>query len=190
MAIQLKDYDPAANPGYGGTLDDSRFSDGGDLIDTNGNELLSLDSNASAVNQVQVANAVTGSAPEVKAIGSDTNVALQLSVTGTARVLVGDVTASAITSGAVNTITQNTHRGVITIPLQGIVAGSAAIVDITNNKITPSSVILHCFGANTNTAGTAIVMRFTAGAGSATLVVGATGVAAINGNTVVNYVVL
>lgn len=60
----------------------------GDVIDTNGNELLKVTATASAVNELTLANAATGGAPTLTASGGDTNVGFKLVSKGT-----GEVTA-------------------------------------------------------------------------------------------------
>ena len=60
----------------------------GDVIDTNGNELLKVTATASAVNELTLANAATGGAPTLTASGGDTNVGFKLVGKGT-----GEVTA-------------------------------------------------------------------------------------------------
>ena len=60
----------------------------GDVIDTNGNELLKVTATASAVNEVTLANAATGNAPTMTASGDDTNIGFKLVAKGT-----GEVTA-------------------------------------------------------------------------------------------------
>ena len=60
----------------------------GDVIDTNGNELLKLTATASAVNEVTLANAATGGAPTLTATGDDTNIGMKFVGKGT-----GEVTA-------------------------------------------------------------------------------------------------
>ena len=60
----------------------------GDVIDTNGNELLKVTATASAVNEVTLANAATGVAPTLTASGGDTNIGMKLVGKGT-----GEVTA-------------------------------------------------------------------------------------------------
>ena len=60
----------------------------GDVIDTNGNELLKLTATASAVNEVTLANAATGVAPTLTASGGDTNIGFKLVAKGT-----GEITA-------------------------------------------------------------------------------------------------
>lgn len=69
MAIREKDYNPAKT--YGAVSDDSKFSDLGDLLDENGNEIVELDTIASAVNNIGIRNAATGNNPVVYAAGED-----------------------------------------------------------------------------------------------------------------------
>jgi hypothetical protein len=60
----------------------------GDVIDTNGNELLKVSATTSAVNEVTLANAATGNAPTLTASGGDTNIGFKLVAKGT-----GEITA-------------------------------------------------------------------------------------------------
>jgi len=60
----------------------------GDVIDTNGNELLKVSATTSAVNEVTLANAATGGAPTLTASGDDTNIGFKLVAKGT-----GEITA-------------------------------------------------------------------------------------------------
>ena len=60
----------------------------GDVIDTNGNELLKVTATASAVNELTLANAATGGVPTLTASGGDTNIGMKLVGKGT-----GEVTA-------------------------------------------------------------------------------------------------
>jgi len=60
----------------------------GDVIDTNGNELLKVSATASAVNELTLANAATGNKPSLSATGGDTNIGFELVSKGT-----GEVTA-------------------------------------------------------------------------------------------------
>jgi len=67
---------------------------GTDLRDTNSNELIKVTATASAVNEITVANAATGSGPTISATGGDTNVDINLTPKGSGEV---DVTASFLT---------------------------------------------------------------------------------------------
>jgi hypothetical protein len=78
----------------------------GDVIDTNGNELLKVTATASAVNEVTLANAATGSNPVLSATGGDTNIGITLTPKGTGGIVfpAGAVgTPSITTSGDTNT---------------------------------------------------------------------------------------
>jgi trimeric autotransporter adhesin len=60
----------------------------GDILDTNGNEALTITTTASAVNEVTLTNAATGNAPSLSATGDDTNIDLELTSKGTGNVTV------------------------------------------------------------------------------------------------------
>jgi hypothetical protein len=78
----------------------------GDVIDTNGNELLKVTATTSAVNEVTLANAATGGNPVLSATGGDTNIGITLTPKGTGGVVfpAGAVgTPSITTAGDTNT---------------------------------------------------------------------------------------
>jgi hypothetical protein len=78
----------------------------GNVIDTNGNELLKLTATASAVNELTLTNAATGGAPVLSATGGDTNIGIAFTPKGTGGVVfpAGAVGTPAITtSGDLNT---------------------------------------------------------------------------------------
>jgi len=64
------------------TLTAPKFADGGFIADANGNEIVVLDTVTSAVNEVTVANAATGSGPSISTTGSDSNIDLLLVAKG------------------------------------------------------------------------------------------------------------
>ena len=66
---------------------------GTSILDTNGNELLLLTATGSAVNELTLANAATGTNPTISATGGDTNIGINLTTKG---------------SGAVNIISADT----------------------------------------------------------------------------------
>jgi hypothetical protein len=59
------------------------------ILDTNGNELLNLTATGSAVNELTLANAATGSFPAVSASGGDSNLDITLTPKGTGKVGIG-----------------------------------------------------------------------------------------------------
>lgn len=65
------------------TLTAPKFADLGFIADANGNELIVMDTVASAVNEIKVANAATGGNPEIAVQGGDANISLQLTPKGT-----------------------------------------------------------------------------------------------------------
>lgn len=72
------------------------------IADTNGNELIVFPAVvASAVNEITVTNAATGTGPQIQATGGDTNIALRLTPKGTGAVTVTSTqSASSTTTGA------------------------------------------------------------------------------------------
>ncbi len=89
----------------------------GDVKDANGNELVDLVTTASAVNQVEITNQITGVSPKIGASGDDTNISLRLGVKAT-----GVVQADARISEAMSN-TNDTTAGAITITAAMIKAG-------------------------------------------------------------------
>jgi len=72
----------------------------GDVIDTNGNELLKVTATTSAVNEVTLANAATGANPVLSATGGDTNIGITLTPKGTGIVVsTSDASISGLTVG-------------------------------------------------------------------------------------------
>ena len=88
---------------------------GTNILDTNGNELLLLTATGSAVNELTLANAATGTNPTITASGNDTNIGINLQTKGTGTVEVSS--ASATDSGIVRLL-DNTggEYGAITVP--------------------------------------------------------------------------
>jgi|688.fasta_scaffold59528_8 hypothetical protein len=80
----------------------------GDVIDTNGNELLKVTATASAVNELTLANAATGGAPVLSATGGDTNIGIGLTPKGTGGVV---FPAGAVGTPAITT-TGDTNTGI------------------------------------------------------------------------------
>jgi hypothetical protein len=88
------------------TLTAPKFADLGFIADANGNELIILDTVASAVNEVTLANAATGGTPTLTASGGDTDISLDLVPKGTGRVKAGGV--NLVTISSTDTLTNKT----------------------------------------------------------------------------------
>ena len=73
-------------PQLGGDLD----LNGNDIVDTNGNEVITHTATTSAVNHVNFINADSGNMPVIQAAGDDTNVDLRLKGQGTGTIKLGD----------------------------------------------------------------------------------------------------
>jgi len=67
----------------GKTLTAPKFADGGFIADANGNEILVLDTVATAVNEITLANAATAGNPALTASGDDANVGIDVNLKGT-----------------------------------------------------------------------------------------------------------
>ena len=66
-------------------------NDGTKLLDTNGNELITLTTVASAVNEFTISNAATSNGPQLEATGGDSNIDIELIPKGTGTVKSGSV---------------------------------------------------------------------------------------------------
>lgn len=88
------------------TLTAPKFADLGYIADANGNELVILDTVASAVNEITLANAATAGTPTITASGGDTNVSLNLVPKGSGTVQIGGV--AAVTTSGSQTLTNKT----------------------------------------------------------------------------------
>jgi hypothetical protein len=64
------------------------------IADSNNNELISFTTTASAVNQINIANAATGGAVNLSAVGSDTNISIALTPKGAGTVGIGTTSPS------------------------------------------------------------------------------------------------
>lgn len=82
------------------TLTAPKFANGGFIADNNGNEQIKFATTASAVNEVTVTNAATGSGPTIAASGGDTNIDLNLTGKGTGTVKINgdDISGTGVTT--------------------------------------------------------------------------------------------
>lgn len=131
------------------TLTAPKFADGGFLADSNGNELIVLDSVSSAVNEITVANSATGNSPSIAATGGDTNLDLLLAAKGTGVVKAGGVEVVTLTG------TQALSNKTLTAPK---FADLGFIADANGNELivmdTVASAVNEIKIANAATAGT------------------------------------
>jgi hypothetical protein len=78
------------------TLTAPKFADLGFIADANGNELIIMDTVASAVNEITLANAATGSGPTILTTGGDTNAPITVGGKGTGAVRIGQATSAGV----------------------------------------------------------------------------------------------
>ena len=137
------------SPQLGGNLDTNSFmidfDDDHGIRDENGNEQLIFQTTSSAVNQLEITNAATGSGAKLAAAGGDSNIDLLLSPKGTGELKVGTGSAAAtITSSGAYDLTLDTNSGTN--------SGTITITDGANGAITatPNGTGEVVIGGNTN----------------------------------------
>ena len=101
------------SPQLGGNLDTNSFmidfDDAHGLRDENGNEQLIFETTSSAVNHVDVTNAATGNAPQIGAVGDDTNISLKLRPKATGNIEI----MGATNPGAIQLNCESNSHGII-----------------------------------------------------------------------------
>lgn len=119
-------------------------------INDTGNNLpvVTISGNASAVNDVQVANAATTVAPVISAIGSDTNIDLKFSAKGSGIVNVPGV----VYSSSLTITTANLNAG----------TSNALVADVAGRTLTPVGFTMQALGGATATC-TSVSLQDTAG---------------------------
>jgi len=110
------------------TLTEPKFVNGGFIADANGLEMLVFDTVASALNEVKITNAATGTAGPIIASQGQTNSNLQLRPAGTGKITVG-------TTGANATISSNGAHDLILETNEGTNSGNITLTDAANGDI-------------------------------------------------------
>ena len=133
------------------TLTTPRFADLGFIADANGNEMVAFNSNASAVNYLEIENGATGLPPHLRAMGDDTNIGLHLVGKGTGEVSVCDATdetkrmrfgVSNNATGAITTFRSNsTASRTIDLPDATDTLVGKSTTDTLANKTLTSPII-------------------------------------------------
>lgn len=125
-----------------------------DFLDANGNEILQFEATASAVNHIHVTNDATGSAPDIAAVGDDTNIDLGLSSKGTGcidfKLPTKSTSSESVTaSGALSLITSqkviDSTSGVQALTLADGVSGQEMFLVMTvdggDSVVTPANML-------------------------------------------------
>ena len=145
-------------PQLGGNLDTNShnilFDDAHFIGDENGNEQIIFQTTSSAVNQFDVTNAATGSAPKLSATGDDSNIDLDLEAKGTGHVTVrGNTNPGAIQFNCESNshgqiVKSQPHSAsvtnVLTLPAGGDqeIVGASATQTLTNKTLTTPTIDL------------------------------------------------
>ena len=93
-----------------------------EILDTNGNEEVKFTTTASAVNELTVANAATGSGPEISSTGGDTNIDLKITPKGSGKINLDGIKFPNA-DGSANQVLQTDGAGVLSF---ATVSGGAA----------------------------------------------------------------
>jgi hypothetical protein len=119
------------------TLTAPKMTSGSFIADPNGNELIAFPSTVgSAVNEITVSNAPTGSVPSVAATGSDTNISLNLIPKGTGKIQVGGLEVTTI-SGS-----QTLTNKIITSPVVSGLYLSDSLITFEGSTVDAAETLL------------------------------------------------
>lgn len=113
----------------------------GSIVDSNGNESITIVATASAVNELTVTNAATGNAPSITATGGDTNIGLTIDPKGTGTLTLGSADATVAIASTMTVIDEIQHAGDtnnkigFTTDTQTFTTGGSTRMDITDSGI-------------------------------------------------------
>lgn len=133
------------------TSTDVRLAADQPIADSSGNEFIKFSKTASAVNEITVTNAATGSGPSVTATGGDTNVPITLAGKGTGKVVLGQATSASLELGGLaagSSLDINDAAGNEAITLSSV---ASAVNELTIlNAATGNSPTIGASGGDTN----------------------------------------
>jgi hypothetical protein len=121
------------------------------------NPVIRLAKTTNSVNFLQIQGSVSGSAPSISSVGSDSNIDLYLSAKGTGKTTIGNSSGLQLlgTTGSTVLIASTTASGTLTLPATTDTLVGKATTDTLTNKTLSSAVITGTVTANgsTGTAG-------------------------------------
>jgi hypothetical protein len=115
-------------------------NDGTKLLDTNGNELITLTTVASAVNEFTISNAATSNGPQLEATGGDSNVDIELIPKGT----------GVVKSGSVPVVIAGVHS--VPIPATGMYTTTTNGAAAGSSESSTNAVMIKTWDFDTSTA--------------------------------------
>lgn len=116
------------------------------INDSSGNEYIILSSTASAVNEITINNAATGTGPTVKTTGGDTNAPITISGKGTGAVILGQATSTDVRLIADQPITDSSGNEYLKFAKT-----ASAVNEITiQNGATGNGATIAATGGDTN----------------------------------------
>ena len=135
------------------------YSSRGSLLDENGNELLKLTQTTSAVNEITLANAATGTNPSLIVTGGDTNIGLTLTGKGT-----GSVKLSSGATGTIPTVwfSQGGSVGNLSHECAALSASRTATWPDTNLNFNTAALAVYLAAPQTINASTNTKIQLTA----------------------------
>jgi hypothetical protein len=136
-----------------------------EINDNNGNEEIIFTTTSSAVNELTIANAATGNAPEIAATGDDTDIDLKLTPKGAGN-LVLDGIEFPNADGSANQVLQTNGSGVLSFATVGggtqeFAAGSASTPSITTTGDTNTGIFFPAADTIAFAKGGSEIMRIT-----------------------------
>ena len=126
------------------TLTEPKFADGGFIADANGAEMLVFQTVSSAANAVEITNAAASGAVVIGAMGSDSNVDIDITPKGTGEINIAagnlNYASTAITStGAELNLVDGSSAGTI-VNSKAVIYGSSGEVNATTLQIDGTSI--------------------------------------------------
>jgi len=126
------------------TLTEPKFADGGFIADANGAEMLVFQTVSSAANAVEITNAAASGAVVIGAMGSDSNVDIDITPKGTGEINIAagnlNYASTAITStGAELNLVDGSSAGTI-VNSKAVIYGSSGEVNATTLQIGGTSI--------------------------------------------------
>ena len=124
-----------------------------EINDNNGNEEIIFTTTASAVNELTIANAATGNAPEISATGGDTNIDLKLTPKGTGKLNLDGIKFPNA-DGSAGQFLQTDGSGVLSFASAGATAGQ--VIQVVSATKTDNTTFATATGTLSDVSGLSV----------------------------------